>query len=82
MLTADDVHDAETLQEMLKQIKGEIDQVTGDGAYDTHDSYQAAIDIGAKSCFPPRELMLQGTKFLMRLGVCVITQCRKFIITI
>jgi len=54
MLTADDVHDCETLSNMLGQIDGDIDQVTGDGAYDTHDSYQAVIDVGAKPCFPPR----------------------------
>lgn len=54
MLTADDVHDSETLPNILNQIDGDVEQVTGDGAYDTHDSYQAAIDIGAKPCFPPR----------------------------
>ena len=54
MLTADDVHDAETLPDMLNYIDGDVDQVTGDGAYDTHDSYQAVIDIDAKPCFPPR----------------------------
>ena len=54
MLTADDVHDSETLPNMLNQIDGVVEQVTGDGAYDTHDSYQAAIDIGATPCFPPR----------------------------
>ena len=54
MQTADDVHYAEMLPGMLNQIEGEVDQVPGDGAYDTHDPYQAAIDIGAKPCFPPR----------------------------
>lgn len=46
MLTADDVHDSETLPNMLNQIEGDVGQVTGDGAYDTHDSYQAALDVG------------------------------------
>ena len=54
MLTADNVHDAETLPNMLDQITGDIKQVTGDGAYDAHDSYQATIDKGAKPCFRPR----------------------------
>lgn len=31
-----------------------VNQVTGDGAYDTHDCYQAAINIGATPCFPPK----------------------------
>jgi hypothetical protein len=38
----------------LSEAYGEIDQVTGDGAYDSHDCYKAAIDVGAKPCFPPR----------------------------
>jgi len=54
VLTSNDVHDSETLPDMLKQITDEIDQVTGDGAYDTHSSYQATIHSGADPCFPPR----------------------------
>lgn len=54
VLTGDNVHDCETLPEMLRQVNGNICQVTGDGAYDTHDSYAAVINIGAKPCFPPR----------------------------
>lgn len=54
VLTSDDVHDSETLPNMLNQIDGDVDQVTGDGAYDTHNAYQATIDIGATPCFPPR----------------------------
>ena len=55
ILTADEVHDCETLPEPLSQIENDIEQVTGDGAYDTHDSYAAAIDKNAKPCFPPRK---------------------------
>jgi hypothetical protein len=29
--------------------------VTGDGAYDTHDNYAAAIEKNAAPCFPPRK---------------------------
>jgi hypothetical protein len=54
VLTGDDVHDCETLPEMLRQVRGDIFQVTGDGAYDTHGSYAAVINVGAKPCFPPR----------------------------
>ena len=54
MLTADKVHDSEVLPELLSQVDGDIDQVTGDGAYDTHDAYLAAIARSAKPCFPPR----------------------------
>jgi len=55
VLTGNDVHDSETLPEMLEQITDKIDQITGDGAYDTHSSYQAAIHSGADPCFPPRK---------------------------
>lgn len=55
VLTGNDVHHSETLPEMLEQITDEIDQVTGDGAYDTHSSYQSTIHSGADPCFPPRK---------------------------
>ena len=55
VLTSNNVHDSETLPGMLKQITDKIDQVTGDGAYDTHSSYQATIHSGADPCFPPRK---------------------------
>lgn len=55
MLTGDDVHDSEPLPAMLNQVEGEIDQVTGDGAYDTHECYQCTIHTGADPCFPPRK---------------------------
>lgn len=54
LITADNVHDSEALPELLNQIDADIVQVTGDGAYDTHDSYLASINKGAKPCFPPR----------------------------
>lgn len=55
LLTADDVHDSETLPELLDQVDGSMKQITGDGAYDTHDSYAASIAKNAVPCFPPRK---------------------------
>lgn len=55
VLTQNNVHDCEILAQMLDQIETPIDQVTGDGAYDTHDNYVAAIDKNAIPCFPPRK---------------------------
>jgi len=55
MLTANDVHDSEPLPNLLDQITDPIDQVTGDGAYDTHDAYLTTIHSGADPCFPPRK---------------------------
>lgn len=54
IITESNVHDSEVLDPLLKSNKLNVSQVTGDGAYDTHDCYKAAIDIGAKPCFPPR----------------------------
>lgn len=55
LLTGDDVHDSEALPGLLNQVEKPVSQVTGDGAYDTHDSYEATINKGAKPCFPPRK---------------------------
>jgi hypothetical protein len=54
LITADNVHDCEALPELLNQIDTDVDQITGDGAYDTHGSYLVSINKGAKPCFPPR----------------------------
>lgn len=54
IITEATVHDSEVLNPLLKSINLKVSQATGDGAYDTHDCYKAAIDIGAKPCFPPR----------------------------
>lgn len=55
IVTGDDVHDSETLPALLNQVTGTTKQVTGDGAYDTHDAYLATINKGATPCFPPRK---------------------------
>lgn len=55
VVTEATVHDCEVLDLLLSSgEKLNVSQVTGDGAYDTHDCYAAAIKIGAKPCFPPR----------------------------
>jgi IS5 family transposase len=49
------VHDCEVLDLLLPSRQDvTVSQVTGDGAYDAHNCYDAAIKIGAKPCFPPR----------------------------
>ncbi len=55
VLTGDNVHDSEALPEILNQVEGNIYQITGDGAYDTHECYQCAIGAGTDPCFPPRK---------------------------
>ena len=55
VITDANVHDGEVLSLLLpSQSKVNCIQVTGDGAYDSHNCYEAAIKIGAEPCFPPR----------------------------
>jgi hypothetical protein len=45
--------DGNYLPQLLDEIAGSISQVTGDGAYDKRNCYQAAHKRGAKAVFPP-----------------------------
>jgi hypothetical protein len=49
------IHDGDILGLLLPSNNElRISQVTGDGAYDTHDCYASVANVGAKPCFPPR----------------------------
>jgi hypothetical protein len=48
-------HDGEVLGDLLEQIDGEIEQVSGDGAYDQGQCYDAITERGAKPVIPPRK---------------------------
>lgn len=39
---------------LIKEIEGDIAQITGDGAYDKKGCYRAAYARGAKGVFPPQ----------------------------
>lgn len=54
--TYSNIHDGDILS-LLLPSKDElrISQVTGDGAYDTHDCYVSVVNAGARPCFPPRK---------------------------
>jgi IS5 family transposase len=55
VVTHANVHDTEVISSLLpKNDICLVNQVTGDGAYDTQQCYAATVDIGAKPCFPPR----------------------------
>jgi len=43
-VTNGNTHDSEPFRAMLQQTDGEIYQTTADGAYDTHNCYQATLD--------------------------------------
>ncbi len=48
------MHDSQMLPSLLKQIHGKVDQVSGDGAYDTNACYRSISQRGAKATIPPR----------------------------
>lgn len=53
-LTTSGVHDGRHLQELLERTQGEIDQVSGDKAYDSARYYEAILDRHATPTIPPR----------------------------
>jgi len=48
------VHDSRQLPSLLEQIPDPIEQVSGDGAYDTRACYEAVLQRGATPVFVPR----------------------------
>jgi len=52
--TSNDLSDGQLLPALLDQIDGQIAQVSGDGAYDTRDCYQAIETRKARAAIPPR----------------------------
>lgn len=54
MVTTNDLGDGQMLPDLLDQIEGEIEQVSGDGAYDQKQCYDAIREREAKATIPPR----------------------------
>ncbi len=55
LVSTNDVSDDEGFHDVLDGIEGEIEQVSGDGAYDKRKCYDAATQRGAKVTIPPRK---------------------------
>jgi IS5 family transposase len=53
-LTDSRVHDSQPLPSLLEQIPDAIEQVSGDGAYDTRACYDTVLQRGATPVFVPR----------------------------
>jgi hypothetical protein len=53
-VTTSSVHDSLVLPTLLEQIPGRVDQVSGDGAYDTRACYEAIHRRSALAAIPPR----------------------------
>lgn len=54
MVTTNNLGDGQILPELLDQIEDDIDQVSGDGAYDQKQCYDAIRERKAKAAIPPR----------------------------
>jgi len=54
-LTTAEVHDSEMLPGLLSGMKGVLEAVGGDGAYDTREDHDAISEVGAKALIPPRK---------------------------
>ena len=57
--TAADVSDGEMLPMLLQQLDSPVTKVSGDGAYDQREAYDAIAALGAKAIIPPR----RGARF-------------------
>ena len=55
VVTTNDITDGEVLSDILDGIKDEIEQVSGDGAYDQRQCYRAVRRRKAKAVIPPRK---------------------------
>lgn len=53
-VSTNDFKDSELLPDLLDQINDRMSQVTGDGGYDSKESYQYITDKGARAIIPPR----------------------------
>ena len=54
VVTTNDVADCEVLPDLLEQVDALIEQVSGDGGYDTFECYDTITERQAKAVIPPR----------------------------
>ena len=54
VVTTNNVADSQVLADLLEQVEAEIEQVSGDGAYDKRHCYEAIRKRKAKAAIPPR----------------------------
>lgn len=54
-VTTEDWADCEVFAGLIDQIEGDIEQIDGDGAYDTREAYDVSKQRDAKLIVPPRE---------------------------
>jgi hypothetical protein len=54
-VTTEDWGDSEVFAGLIDQVEGKINQIDGDGAYDTREAYEVAQNRGATLVVPPRQ---------------------------
>ena len=54
VVTTNDYHDSQVLPDLLEQVEEEINQVSGDGAYDRRRCYEAIEQHKARATIPPQ----------------------------
>lgn len=55
VVTTNDFKDSEILPDLLEQIDSKLIQISGDGAYDSHESYELILNRDADPVIPPRK---------------------------
>lgn len=55
VMSTNDFKDSEILPDLLSGVGADISSVAGDGAYDSHDTYNHIAALGAKAIIPPRK---------------------------
>jgi hypothetical protein len=55
VVTTNDFKDNEVFEDLLDQVEANVNQVCGDGAYDSENCYQAIEQQGAQATLPPRQ---------------------------
>jgi IS5 family transposase len=55
VVSTNDLSDGQVLPDLLDQVDGEIDPVSGDGAYDNRHCYEAIGARGARAAIPPQK---------------------------
>jgi hypothetical protein len=55
VVSTNNLGDSQGLPDLLEQIEDEIEQVSGDGAYDTKGAYDTITKRGARPVIPPRK---------------------------
>ena len=55
LVTTNDCHDVETLDDLLEQLPENIQSIMADGAYESFENYEEIYSIGANPIIPPKK---------------------------